>query len=397
MVLDSITYSIPYVCLVIYYIMLYFFESYISKQGDNAKINLQLVKLLSVLGILIFFGFRGFISWDWTAYYPAFRDIPQLFSLNAAAFKVTRFEPGFVIYISILKFFCNNYHFFIFISTLIDLLILLLVLKRFNSGNFSLSFLLFLVFGGFYLETDLLRNAKSIMLFFLSLKYLSERKMLPYMLLNLVGCMFHFSSILFIPLYFFLHKTISKKAVIIIFITGLLLFLLRIEYIIPAVRKIAGLLGENTTQVLNKYIKNNLYSGGYGITIGLMERILTATLIVIFYRKLITKNTWNVIFINSYLIYFIFFFFFAEFRIIPIRVGGLFAFSYWVLYPAIAEVFERKNNRYLFISFIFLYSLVKIAGMTDNILYRYDNVLTGAESYKSRQAVFDKTSSYFLK
>jgi hypothetical protein len=350
-----------------------------------------------LIGIVLFFGLRGFIGWDWTTYYPTFKTIPALFSLKGTVFTETRYEPGFVVYISVIKTIWNNYFFFVFIGTFIDIVILIAIIRQFSGYSYSLVCLVFIVMGGFYLETDLMRNAKSIMLFLLSLKYLKERRILPYYMLNILGCLFHFSSLIYLPLYFFLHKIVSRKAVIVIFIIGTVIFLLRVEYIVPIVRKVASFMGENTTIALNKYLKDSLYSSGYGLTVGFAERMITSSLMIIYYDKILKKKDSNVLFINSFIIYFIFFFYFAEVRIIPIRVGGLFAFSYWILYPAILEVIENRNNKSLFLTFIFIYSLVKIAGMTDTILYRYDNVLFKGQSYETRQKIFDKTSPYFLK
>jgi hypothetical protein len=61
------------------------------------------------------------------------------------------------------------------------------------------------------------------------------------------------------------------------------------------------------------------------------------------------------------------------------------------------KVIVNKNNRAIFLAFIFVYALVKVAGMTDTILYRYDNTLFGAESFDSRMEIFQSTSGYFLK
>jgi hypothetical protein len=397
MLLDSFKYSIPYVVLVLYYIVLFFIEHFTKKDGPHSVVNRQIIIAAAVLGILFFFGLRGLIGWDWTIYYPAFKSIPPLFSLNAAAFSVTRYEPGFVIYISLIKLIWSNYSFFIFICTLIDLVILIAIIKQFSRFSYALSCLVFIVMGGFYLETDLLRNAKSIMLFLLSLKYLKERRIVPFYILNILGCLFHFSSLFYLPLYFFLHKTIPKKVVIAIFIAGLIIFLLKVEYILPLITKVAKTLGETATESLQKYLKDPLYSSGYGLTIGLAERVMTAILIIIYYDKLIEQNRDNILFINSFVLFFIFFFFFAEIKIIPIRVGGLFYPSYWILYPALYKVIVNKNNRAIFLAFIFVYALVKVAGMTDTILYRYDNTLFGAESFDSRMEIFQSTSGYFLK
>jgi len=380
-----------------YFITLIVGESIIRKQEYRKDENIKVIRWAALSGLLFFFGLRGFIGWDWYNYYPAFNSVPKLFSPNGELFTATDYNSGFVIYISFLKSIWNNYHFLIFISTLIDLIILNVVIKRYSKYSYAFAILLFIVMGGFYLETDLIRNSKGIMLFLLSLKYVKERKLLPFLLLNIAGSMFHLSSILYLPLYFFLTKKIKKEIVIGIFITGLIITLIQLEYIRPFLTWITNLLGEKFVYLLEKYLELSNYSTGYGLTIGLLERLLTSSLIIIYYDKLTDSNDYNRIFINSFIVYFIIFFFFSEIKIIPIRVGGLFSFSYWILYPALLEVISNRNNRRLIIVFFMLYALIKIAGMTDNILYRYVNTLLGKDNYIERLEVFDKAHSTLFK
>jgi hypothetical protein len=397
MPLESLKYSIPYISLIIFYILLFFTEYLVRKQDTHSLLKNQIIRLLSIGGLLFFFGLRGFVGWDWTIYYPGFDTVPPLYKLTAGFFADTRFEYGFVTYFSAIKTIWNNYHFFIFINTLIDLLIIRELFKQYSKTSFSMSCLLFIIMGGFYLETDLIRNAKSIMIFLLSIKYLQERKILPYFILNLIGCMFHISAVIFLPLYFFIHKMIPKKIVLTIFISGLIIFILQIEYVSPILNEIATALGEKFTIILGKYLRTNQYSTAYGYTIGFVERVVTSGLIIYYYDAIIKQNRHNILFINSYILFFFFFFFFAEIRIIPIRVGGLFYFSYWILYPAIYNAIQKRNNRIIFISYIFCYSLIKIAGMTDNILYRYVNVLLSADSVEARLRIFESSSDILFK
>lgn len=395
--LEGIRYSIPYLCLVLYFILLFFLELQVKRQKTYLLKNMLIIRLLAGVGLLIFFGFRGFVGWDWTIYYPTFYNTPEIFSLHSDSFAESKYEPAFIILMSFFKTISGNYHFFIFFNTLIDIVILLIFLKQFSKVSFSLSCLIFIVMGGIYLETDLLRNAKSIMLFLLSLRYLRDRQLLPYLMLNLLGCMFHFSSLIYFPLYFFLHKQISRKTIIMIFIIGILLYLLKIEYVKPLISKVSSLFGRRASEAAWKYLNNDLYSISYGITLGFIERMITCSLILLYYHRLISDNKNNILFINSFVLYFIFFFYFAEIKIIPIRVGGLFYYSYWILIPSLLSVIIKRNNKILFLFYIFIYSLVKIAGISDNILYKYRSVLFVRDNFEKRLEVFESSKSFFLR
>jgi hypothetical protein len=397
MPVESLRYSIPYISLVVYFILLFITEYLVRKQAAHSDTNIKIIRWAGLVGLLFFFGLRGFIGWDWTIYYPAFKSVPDLFSSVEGIYTRTRFEVGFVAYMSVIKSIWNNYHFFIFVNTLLDILILNLILKQFSRISFSISCLLFVIMGGFYLETDLLRNAKSIMLFLLSLQYIRDRKIVPFFILNIVGCMFHISAVLYLPLYFFMHRIIPRKIVLTIFLVGIFIFLIQFEYVRPLLKEIASLLGERYTVILNKYLSSEMYSSGYGITIGFIERIITSALIIIYYNIIIKQNRHNILFINGYILFFIIFFYFSEIKIIPVRVGMLFSFGYWIIYPAIFKAIEKINNRIIFIFFIFIYSLIKIAGMTDNLLYRYTNILFGQDDILGRQKIFDSVKEFLLK
>lgn len=391
MQIESFKYSLPYLFLVLYFVLLIILEAIINKQEAGLNRNKTIIRWASIGGLLLFFGFRGFIGWDWFHYYPEFEEIPNLFHFNRHVFESSFYNRGFTLYISFIKIFSNNYFFFSFISTLIDLVILNELLKRFSSYYYALACLLFIVMGGFYMETDLIRNAKGIMLFILSIKYIRERKALPFFLLNIAGLFFHLSSVIYLPMYFILNLNIRRNVFMIVFLIGLVISLLQLEYIRPFLAWLAGVLGDDFTELLEKYLEISEYSTSYGITIGLVERILTSGLVIVYYYKLLDANQDNRIFINSYFIYLIIFFFFSEIKIIPIRVGGLFSYSYWLLYPALLNVIKVKNNRSLLTAFIIIYSFIKIEGMTDNILYRYKNIFFGKESYAERKEIFDKS------
>jgi len=395
----SIKYSIPYLILITYYILLVVTEFIVEKQPGSGKLssNRQIIKILSFSGLLLFFGFRGFIGWDWYLYYPGFKEVHNIFNFDPTIFSHTHFDHGFIYYMSLIKTISSNYHFFIFLNTLIDIIILSLLIKRYARFSYAFVTLFFIVMGGFYLETDILRSAKCLMLFLLSLRYINERKIVPYFLLNLLGCTFHLTACIFLPLYFFLHKKISKYIVISIFITGFLIFFMQIEYIRPFLYWITSHMGERFLALLEKYLNISAYSTAYGFTIGLLERMFTVILIIIFYDRLTGESKQNILLVNSYLIYFIFFFFFAEIKIIPVRLGGLFVFAYWFLYPKILNYINNFNNKIIILSAFFIYSLIKIGDMTNTILYRYVNVLFFSDDFPSRAKIFDSSVGTLFK
>jgi hypothetical protein len=338
---------------------------------------------------LLFFGFRGFIGWDWTVYHVFYNRLPSLFYLN---FSNQEFDIGFVFCSSLLKSITSNYHVFVFVNVLIDVILLHLFFKRYLPEKFyALGFALFLVFFGFVLETDLMRNIKSLLLFLLSLKYIENRKFMLFLLFNLIGLCFHWSAIVFFPLYFFLHKPIPIRAIIIVMVIGVFVYIFQLTYIKSIFVFAGSFLGENIANKIAFYVASPSFSTNYAFSIGFFERIFTGILILLFYNQIIAKNKSNILFINSFFLFLIIYLFFSEMSIAPLRFGNLFVFSYWVLWPVLIDCFKNNIMRWGFIAAISCIILLKMHIISGNILYQYDNILTGEiKTYRERRAIFNE-------
>lgn len=381
----SILYSVPYLALVLFYIALSFIE-YKCVLSSKGKFN---IRILCVVSCLFFWGFRGFIGWDWTNYYKLFKDTPAVFDdAFGSFFKAAFIEKGYVVYVGVVKQIYNNYHFFIFVSTFVDVYILHLFLKRY-SFNYAFGFLAFVIMGGFYMETDLLRNAKSIACFLLSLRFLSERKLLPYILINLIGMQFHLSAILYLPLYFFLHKKLPRFVFLFLFIIGNVIFLLKISYLKSSAIFLASLVGGKFPYLVRLYFESSNASA-YGFSIGYIERFLMGMLVVIFYEKIIQLSKYSIIFLNAFILYITLFLFCGEVGVVAGRLAELFIFSYWFLWPAIIVCLNGKIGQPVFVFYLYIYCLLKMYGLTHSVFYSYDNVLMGAQPYSDRYQTFNR-------
>ena len=371
----------------------------------NERKDTKKIRIVTILGFLFFFGLRGFVFTDWINYYTLFEELPSLwnegfFSISRGNYYVEEYgtnvlqgsvgmELGFIYFTAILKSIFPNYFLWVFVNSLIDVLILNYFFKKY-SKYYVLSFLFFFLFGGVALEFNLMRNIKAVMLFIISIKYLEERRILPYMLLNLVGYYFHSSAIVFFPLYFILHKQWSAKILWGIFIVGNVIYLLQIQYLSPILSFLANIIGGRLSLTIDLYLQSDLYGSAYGISIGYLERVVTFLLVMYYRQRLIDKNPVNIVFINLFVLYFIVYFFFTEIMVAVERVSFLFALSYWILYPGIIALFNKAKLKLLFFCILIFYGTIKIVKSYSNILAKYDNQLWGIENYESRRQKVDK-------
>ena len=402
MQLYSYIYSLPYILFLLYLILLMFLEFRCIKYNQNTGI----IRLATIAGFLFFFGLRGFVFTDWLIYKPLFEEMPTLFGGNLniitdrfstnieTGFRGT--ELGFIYFTVIFKTIIPNYIAWIFFNTLIDVLLLDIFFRHY-SKYYVLSFIIFVTFGGLGLEFNLLRNVKAILLFLLSLKYLHSRQLIPYMLLNILGCVFHASSLIFLPLYFILHKEWPKSLLWIIFIVGNILFLFHIQYLKPLLTSAGDLIGGKIMIMIRTYFENELYNSQFGIGLGYIERIVTFCVILYFYELLKKQSNYNIIFINSFILYFIVYFFFTEIRVAVERLSLLFVFSYWILYPNILNLFTRLNNRIIVIFTLLVYCILKLTVGNSNVFSKYDNLIFGIESFEVRQERVNENLEEVLK
>jgi len=374
-------YSIPYLALITTLAVLAFLYS-------NSKIAIYKA-LYTTLGVglfIFFFGFRGYIMSDWIIYHDlfyecTFQDIIS-FKLSADGYV----EPGFTLFMLICKGIFRDYHFFVFISTLLNTILLLRFFNK-HSDNILLGLMLFVVFDGLTIIVNLMRNAIAILIILNAIEYLQTRKPLQYFGLCLIAVSFHISTSLFIPLYFFFHIRFPRWCFISVIVLLNIIYLLHIP-IFAHLLSMTGLDTDKTDKVI-AYTQKLVTTSK--ISIGYLERLFTSFLIICYYNKLYEIRKGNGVFLNAFLAYLMFLFVFSDFPIIGHRMANLFAFGYWILWGDLIKCFAIENNRRLFSAFVYFYCAFRIIGSTQLPDFEYENVLLGARSYEERLYLHNKT------
>lgn len=375
-------YAIPYLLLVAFLGFLAFV--YDSREDATLRGATTAVALLTMV---IFFGFRGFCFYDWNSYYPEFIEFQprELFELPIIKW---RFEPGFQILLAACKGLVDNYHFFVFVCTCIETILLLNFLKK-RVDNIPLAITVCICMNGIIMFTDLMRNSISILIFMNTLGYLKERRPLPFFLFNLFGMTFHLSSAAFLPLYFVLHRRWPKWLYLGLFLAGNAIYLLHIPIFLTVVSVFLGFVNPDLQWKVHEYTEL-MANEEFRLSIGYLERLLTGVLVFVYIDKLREQREDNDIFINSILLYLVMFFFFSEFKTISTRMSMLFTYGYWIIWIDLIKCFAISSNRRLFVAFLSIYCLFKMYGSTNYIIARYDNVLFGAEPYNTRVLIYNK-------
>ena len=377
-------YSLPYLSLLIFFLGIAGMQLGLPLEEKSRRY----INFVVIIVYILFFGFRGFIGWDWTNYY--------LFFKNLDASNLKGFELGFVYYTYLIKSLFHTYQVYILISTIIDVILLNIFFKRYlNEKYYALGLVVFICFSGFILETDLMRNVKSILLFMISLKYIENKSFVKFLALNIVGVLFHWSSLVFLPLYFFFQKPISLKLFLIVFIVGNIIFMFNIPYIKPLILFVSKIFGGEIQVKIANYFANDLYSKSYALSIGYFFRQFITIFVLFYYERIIKHSKSSIIFINSFFILIVLYLYFAEVSIAVQRLSIMFSYSFFILIPVLLELIKPISTRYILMFILTTYILIKVNVLSDNILYKYDNSLFGeVQSYKDRRLTFDSNCKY---
>lgn len=377
------TYAIPYLILLTFYAVLAFF--YDSLDDPQRK---KQITIVSVLVFFIFFAFRGYLYTDWISYVKYLENVEWDNVVNFEVKDTDVKEPGFALLAMLCKTIYDDYFFLVFVCTTIDTILFVRFLHRRGVDNIPLAFMLFITFEGLGIMFNLLRNAMTMFLFMNALEYIEKRKPIQYFAICLVALSIHMSSLMYFPLYFFLHRKLNRWIFLGVFF-GCFLFYLSNMSIVMALVKILGLEDSMGSKV---EVYTEFYSASRTLSItGTIEKMGLATLVFLYYDDIIARFKGRVVVINSLLIYFVLFYMLAEFSTLSYRFSMLFLFSYWILWGDIIKIFYVKNNRRIISTLLFLYCFYVTMLAINTPCQEYDNILFGAKSYQERVTILNRT------
>lgn len=350
--------------------------------------------IFSLLLLILFFGLRGYIGYDWYSYKPNFDKMVTIGELLKGNTQVLHsgYELGFQIYTSFIKTLTNNYFIYNFINVSVDFIILYFVIKRFSKYPI-LSLLLFFGIYGVALEIDMIRNAKSIMLFLLSIKYIEERKILNFGVLNILGILFHYSSIFYLPMYFILNVKWNKKFILFLFILGNIYYLSDIRIVMRIIKEYNTFLPTGIGAKLSGYFSIIPLDFPLGFSLYYFERVIMFLLCWFVSDNLKNKKYGNIM-LNSLYISIFFFLYLSEFSIVAMRFGLLFIYSYWFILPMLLEIYPKLP---IFIVAIAI-SLFRLNNQINFIgnreVYSYQNILINGDSEENQRKRVEDASKY---
>lgn len=372
-----------------YIVFLFLFIGVIIEQISENELIKKRYLLLSIGILILFFGLRGYIGYDWYTYKPNFENISLLKIIKNSDY----FEFGFKLYTAFIRNVFGSYAVYTFIGSLVDLLILYLVVRRYSDFPIA-SVLLFFCVYGLALEVDMLRNAKSIMLFLLSIKYIETRELKKFLALNILGFTFHASALIYLPMYFILNRRWNKKLILIIFLLGSFYYFSDVRIFLKLMKGIDLFIptefGKQIARKLSIYFSFASLNFPLGLSFFYVERLIIFILVWNI-SDVITEKKYGKIMLNSIYISIFIFLFLAEFSVVSTRISILFVYSYWFLLPVFFENYS-KIFVYIVIFCISLFRINNQIGFDEGIgVYSYQNILINSQPVEVQRKKVQET------
>lgn len=330
-----------------------------------AIINLELTKekMKPVYGILLIFficfvGLRKNLGGsDYFVYKAYFNAVPVPWDLGSFNYFI-HYRFFYKLLNSIVKMFTDQFVWFTLVVAVITLWILFKqTYKYLMYPFFGLTFYLYKTF--FYTNFVILRQSIAMMIFFIAIKYIIDKKFTKYVIMILIAALFHTSALILLPLYFINRINLAKfnpiKLVIFAFIGGfiskyillMLLFMARLLDMGPTIiGKVQGM-ATSTGSLFNPHMIEAVF---YMI---IFEKI----------RKSYMEEK-DKIFYNIFMIYVITLFMFAQYAIF-IRVSMYFYIGIMYLISKRLELIENPKVRLLF---VYVVGLIFLLGYMKYIL-----------------------------
>lgn len=342
-------------------------EIILSKKKDR-----EFLYFAAFVILLLFVGLKSSGGTDFASYYDIYnRTVGDVRGELSSGL----IEPLFVLLMLFVHFLGGNFFIFHFLLTLINFSLKITVFKKITPYLFP-ALLVYLVGLFWERDNDGIRQGFSIAFCYLSLPYLLSKRKIPYLFCNLIACLIHYSSIVFLISYFFPKIRMSdKKAVI--FVVGALAFPflgLSLSDILINLIPIPAV-----ALKLSLYSESSIFSADMGINIGMMFRIVIFSLFVYYHKSL--KIAPNVYYLlrNGFAFAIILSLLFSNFEILAHRLPYAFREFQIFIIPYFLTVAANKINQIVILSIIWCYSIIIMSrflnGDVADFYLSYDNWL----------------------
>jgi len=227
-------------------------------------------------------------------------------------------------------------------------------------------------------DFDGVRQGFAMAFCLLSLRYVIRDRFVPFCVLVLIATFIHFSSIVFIVIYFIRNWSVPNR--LLYFVVGGALLLVVCQMSVS--RFLLNYVPDSIVRVkLMKYAESDSYSISAGINIGIIFRILILVLFTSMRNKLMMINDrlYNIL-KNGFAFSVILSLLFNDFLILSHRLPYVFREFQILIIPYFYYFVQGNRNKVIILSVVTLYALLlmtRILYGESGFYYEYHNFIFG--------------------
>lgn len=265
----------------IVFLLFSLFFAHISTDNRFDKKIREIAKLLLVISVIIFSGFRDGLGEDYEGYY--------INLVNGGYLNITFYEPLLSLIANLIYYTkLSPIFFFIFCAVITNVLFINTFYRYENAFIIIFIYLTGTIF--FFNTFNLVRQMFAASIFMYSVRFIEDKKFIKYLICILIAYTMHFSSIYLIPIYFLVNRVYSHTIYFIILIASIIL---------------GQIITIDLTSILSRYI--NAYEVYFESEVSYSSGLLTLffnlyLLFFIIYRNKIFIDSKNTIVLNLFFI-----------------------------------------------------------------------------------------------
>lgn len=317
-------------------------NNYFKEQKFKRKFEIITLVLLCIIS-----GTRYYLGGtDYYVYKTIFDVVPVLsdfdFETIHSIYGTFEAEKGYLFFCSVFKTIGFNFFGFTLIHSIIFYTCIYIGLKKYNK-NFNLLIIVFLYKMFFYDTFISLRQSITIGIFFVSLRFIENKRIIPYLICCALAVTFHNGAYILFLIYFINRYKLTKKKIIIlncIFIPTIILGILHVPILAPFQGIINYLDSEATMNKARNLIESSETSG-----IGIfhtLEYFLIMIFVVRNYSQIIEQDKHAEFILKLFLVLLPLFTLFRGYAILT-REKDYFLFTYAVILQYLCQIKGKRH------------------------------------------------------
>ncbi|WP_339916176.1 EpsG family protein [Yeosuana marina] len=327
-----------------FYILIFTFIAFLSLSPKDKP---QWTLLFVVLFLIVLAGFRGDIDKDYSLYISRYEYI--------SSGKYVLVEPFFVLISYIINYTVDNVIALFVIFAILGVGLKYLAIKKLS--NFWMCSML-VYFSYFFFLHDMIqiRTAVASAVLLLSIPFIYTKNLKGFLVLILLGSMFHYSLIAVIPMYFINEKKVERVFLFLIPLSYLLFFLnINLSSFLEFISSFYS--GETRFDYYVKLAKTNSISI---FSVLQLIHIIVSYILLWKWKFLSEKNNYFIILLKFYVIGTFLYVAFADIPALGIRFSELFQIVEIILIPMLIFITKNRFDAKYLIIILSLFSLLLV-------------------------------------